>query len=248
VRVGDPVMATTWGGAFAEQCVVPLERVVPRPPALAAEAAAASLITYGTAAHALEDRARLRAGETLLVLGASGGVGTAAVQIGKRMGARVIAAASSPEKLEVCRALGADHAIDYAREDLRARLKELAGARGVDVVFDPVGGAHAEAALRSTGWAGRFLVVGFASGEIPKTPLNLALLNERSILGVYWGDWAQRDRAASAAQLARLGASLASGELRPVIGARLRLEEVPRGLEDLLERRAKGKLVAVPGA
>jgi NADPH2:quinone reductase len=246
VRVGDPVMATTWGGAFAERCVVAVERVVPRPAALAAEAAAASLITYGTTVHALEDRARLRPGELLLVLGASGGVGTAAVQVGKRMGARVLAAASSPAKLEVARALGADEVIDYASEDLRQRLKELAGKRGVDVVFDPVGGPLAEVALRSTGWAARYLVIGFASGEIPKIPLNLALLNARSILGVYWGDWAQRDRAASGAQLARIGEALAAGELRPVIGARLRLEEVPRGLDDLLERRARGKLVAIP--
>lgn len=243
---GDPVMATVPTGAFAEACLVPAERVVRRPAALAADLAAASLVTYGTTVHALEDRARLQAGETLLVLGASGGVGTAAVEVGKRMGARVIAAASSAAKLEVCRALGADDLVDYSAEDLRQRLKELCGARGVDVVFDPVGGAHAEAALRSTGWAGRFLVIGFATGEIPRIPLNLALLNARSILGVYWGDWSQRARAESAAQLARIGEAIAAGSLRPVVSGRLRLEEVPRGLEDLLRRRAHGKLVAVP--
>jgi NADPH2:quinone reductase len=242
LRAGDTVMATVPTGAFAEACIVPAERVVRRPASLSAELAAASLITYGTTVHALEDRARLQAGETLLVLGASGGVGTAAVEVGKRMGARVIAAASSAAKLEVCRALGADAVVDYSSEDLRQRLKELGGA---DVVFDPIGGVHAEAALRSTGWGGRFLVIGFASGEIPKLPLNLTLLSERSVLGVYWGDWTQRHRAEAAAQLARIGEAIASGGLKPVVSGRLALDEVPRGLEDLLRRRVRGKLVAV---
>jgi NADPH2:quinone reductase len=246
LRPGDPVIATAGMGAFAERCVVSADRVLCRPPSLAAEVGAASIVTYGTAAHALEDRARLQAGETLLVLGAGGGVGSAAVEMGKRMGARVLAAASSPEKLSVAKRLGADEVVDYASEDLRARLKELTGGRGLDVVFDPVGGPHSEPALRSMGWGGRFLVVGFASGEIPKVPLNLALLNERSLVGVYWGDWAQRNRAASAAQLARIAAALAAGELRPAISERVTLEEVPRAMEDLLQRRARGKIVVVP--
>jgi NADPH2:quinone reductase len=246
LRPGDAVIATAGTGAFAEECVVSAERALRRPPSLAAEVGAASIVTYGTATHALEDRARLQPGETLLVLGAAGGVGTAAVEIGKRMEARVIAAASSPAKLAVARGVGADEVIDYASEDLRARLKELTGGRGPDVVFDPVGGPHSEPALRSLGWGGRFLVIGFASGDIPKVPLNLALLNERSVVGVYWGDWAQRNRAASMAQLARIAEALAAGALKPAISARVRLEEVPRAMEDLLQRRAHGKIVVVP--
>ncbi len=246
LAVGDPVMAASTGGAFAEECAVLASRVHRRPEALSAELAAASLITYGTTLHALEDRAHLEAGETVLVLGAAGGVGTAAVELARMLGATVIACASSPAKLEVCRSLGADHVVDYAREDLRRRVNEITGGRGVDVVYDPVGGVHSEAALRSTAWAGRHLVIGFATGEIPRFPANLALLKERSILGVYWGDWSQRDRVASAAQLQRIGDWIISGKLRPVVTRRLRLEEVPGAREDLLQRRAHGKLVVVP--
>jgi NADPH2:quinone reductase len=246
LRPGDAVMATSATGAFAEECLVAVERVQPRPAGLAADLAAASLVTYGTTLHALEDRARLQPGETVLVLGAAGGVGSAAIEVARLLGARVIAAASTAAKLDVCRGLGADETLNYVAEDLRQRLKELTGGRGVDVVYDPVGGAFAETALRSTGWGGRFLVIGFASGEIPKIPLNLALLNSRTILGVYWGDWAQRNRDASAAQLARIAGWLAEGRLRPAISARLRLEEVPGALDDLLNRRTHGKLVVRP--
>lgn len=245
-RVGDPVMGTSQTGAFAEACALPAERVLRRPAAIPPDVAAAALVTYGTTHHALKDRARLRYGETLLVLGAAGGVGTAAVELGKVMGARVVAAASTDEKLELCRRLGADEVVNYAREPLRDRLKELTGGRGVDVVYDPVGGEHAEPALRATGWGARYLVIGFAAGEIPKVPLNLALLNERSIVGVYWGDWARRDPAASEANFAELAGWIATGRLKPVVSERLPLEEVPRGMADLLERRAVGKLVVVP--
>jgi NADPH2:quinone reductase len=245
-RVGDAVMATGQTGAFAEECAVPVERVMRRPAAIPPDVAAASLITYGTTYHALKDRARLRPGETVLVLGAAGGVGTAAIELAKVMGARVIAAASSQAKLALCRRLGADQVVDYATEPLRERLKELTGGTGVDVVYDPVGGAHAEVALRGTGWEGRYLVIGFAAGEIPKLPLNLALLNARSILGVYWGEWAQRNRAASEANFAQLAGWIAAGRLRPVISERLPLAEVPRAMLDLVERRALGKLVVVP--
>jgi NADPH2:quinone reductase len=245
-RPGDPVMASTATGAFAEYCAVPAGQVLPRPAALAADLAAASLLTFGTTLHALTDRAGLKAGETVLVLGAAGGVGTAAVSIAHLLGARVIAAASSPARLEVCRRLGADFTIDYSSEDLRQRVKEITGGRGVEVVYDPVGGAFTEAALRSTGWGGRFLVIGFASGEIPRVPLNLALLNARSILGVYWGDWSRREPARSAEALSRIAAWLTEGRLAPVVSARLPLAEVPRGLEDLLQRRATGKLLAIP--
>lgn len=247
-RAGDPVMATSMTGAFAEECTVAVERVLPRPASLAPDLAAASLITYGTTLHALEDRARLQAGETVLVLGAGGGVGTAAIELAKLLGARVIAAASSAAKLEVCRGLGADQTIDYATEDLRRRVKELTEGRGVDVVYDPVGGAYSEAALRSTGWGGRHLVIGFATGDIPAIPLNLALLNARSILGAYWGEWSQRNRPASAAGLQRIADWITSGKLRPVITRRLRLEEVPGAMEDLLQRRAHGKLIVLPSA
>jgi len=243
---GDPVMATTTTGAFAEFCAVPVAQVLARPASLPPDLAAASLLTFGTTLHALTDRAALRAGETVLVLGAAGGVGTAAVAIAHLLGARVIAAASSPARLELCRRLGADFTIDYATEDLRQRVKEITGGRGVEVVYDPVGGAFSEAALRSTGWGGRHLVIGFASGEIPRLPLNLALLNARSILGVYWGDWSRRDPGRSAEELARIAGWLAEGRLAPVVSARLALADVPRGLEDLLQRRATGKLLAIP--
>ena len=245
-RVGDAVMATGQTGAFAEECAVPVERVMRRPEAIPPDVAAASLITYGTTYHALKDRARLQPGETVLVLGAAGGVGTAAIELAKVMGARVIAAASSEAKLAVCRRLGADAVVDYATEPLRDRLKELTGGKGVDVVYDPVGGAYAEVALRGTGWDGRYLVIGFAAGEVPKVPLNLALLNARSILGVYWGEWTKRHRAASEANFAQLAGWITGGKLHPEISERLPLEEVPRAMMDLVERRALGKLLVVP--
>jgi NADPH2:quinone reductase len=245
VRVGDSVMASSTLGAFAEQCSVPVERVLARPSSIPPEVAAASLVTYGTTWHAFHDRAQLRAGETVLVLGAAGGVGTSAIEVAKLMGARVIAAASSAEKLELCRQLGADETIDYSRENLRDRLRQLTSGNGVDVIYDPVGGPFSEPALRSGAWGSRHLVIGFAAGEIPKIPLNLALLNSRSIVGVYWGDWSQRNREASAESFRRIAAAIVEGRLRPVISGRLRLEEIPRGLEDLLNRRVQGKLVAV---
>jgi NADPH2:quinone reductase len=245
VHVGDPVMAASTMGAFAEQCAVPVERVLARPRSIPAEVAAGSLVTYGTTWHAFHDRAQLDEGETVLVLGAAGGVGTAAIEVAKLMGARVIAAASSAAKLELCRQLGADETIDYANENLRDRLRELTAGRGVDVIYDPVGGPFSEPALRSGAWGSRHLVIGFAAGEIPKIPLNLALLNSRSILGVYWGDWSQRNREASAESFRRIAAAIAEGRLRPVISGKLRLEEIPRGLDDLLNRRVLGKLVAV---
>lgn len=247
LRPGDPVMATSQVGAFAEEVTVPAQRVVRRPPALAPEVAAASLVTYATTLYAYKDRAQLQPGEAVLVLGAAGGVGTAAIEIAKIMGARVIAAASTEEKLAVCRQVGADETVNYATENLRERLKAFA-PKGIDVVYDPVGGASSEAALRSTGWNGRFLVIGFASGEIPRIPLNLALLNSRSVLGAYWGDWAGRNPDRSLANLAQIAAWISAGKVRPVISRRLRLEDVPGALEDLLQRRVHGKLVVLPWA
>ncbi len=244
LRVGDPVMATVQFGAFAELCLAPVERVLRRPASLPPDVAAAALVTYGTTVHALRHRASLVPGETVLVLGAAGGVGTAAIEVARLMGARVIAAASSAEKLELCRRLGAEATIDYVEEDLRARLRELTGGGGVDVVYDAVGGAHAEAALRSTGWGGRHLVVGFAAGEIPRIPLNLALLMERTILGVFCGEWTQRNRRAADEMYEEIAGWIASGRLHPAITSRLTLAEIPRGLAELTRRRVVGKLVA----
>ena len=195
---GDRVIAMVSWGAYAEECVAPAAQLVSMPPGLDFATAAAFTLTYGTSWHALKDRGQLRAGETLLVLGAAGGVGLAAVEIGKALGARVIAAASSAEKLAVCRAHGADETIDYATEDLRARLKQLTGDKGADVVYDPVGGPYTEPAIRSTAWRGRYLIVGFANGEIPRIPLNLMLLKGSSLVGVYWGDWTRREPRAAA--------------------------------------------------
>jgi NADPH2:quinone reductase len=245
LKVGEPVMATVEHGAFAELCVAPVERVLRRPAALPADVAAGALVTYGTTLHALRHRARLQPFETVLVLGAAGGVGTAAVGVARLLGARVIAAASTPEKLEICRALGAHATIDYRREDLRARLGELTGEQGVDVVYDAVGGPLAEVAFRATGCGGRHLVVGFAAGEIPRFPLNLALLAERTILGVFCGAWTVRNRAAADAMYAEIAGWISGGRLAPAITGRLALAEVPRGLEDLVARRTLGKTVAV---
>ncbi len=246
-RPGDTVMATSQVGAFAEEVTVAAHRVIRRPAAVAPDVAAASLVTYATTLYAFKDRAQLQPGESVLVLGAAGGVGTAAIEIAKILGARVIAAASTEEKLAVCRELGADETVNYATENLRERLKAFA-PNGIDVVYDPVGGPYSEPALRSTGWNGRFLVIGFASGEIPKIPLNLALLNSRSLLGAYWGDWAGRNPDKSHANLARIAEWITAGRVRPVISRRLRLEDVPGALADLLQRRVHGKLVVMPWA
>src|SRR5213075_2071561 len=188
-KPGDRVIAFTTYGAFAEEVKVEAARLVPMPEGMDFNSAAAFLLTYGTSDHALRDRGALKAGETLLVLGAAGGVGLAAIQIGKALGARVIACASSEEKLAVCRSHGADAGIDYVKEDLRERIKALTDGRGVDVVYDAVGGPYTEPAFRSLAWRGRLLVVGFAAGEIPKLPLNLALLKGASVVGVFWGDF-----------------------------------------------------------
>jgi NADPH2:quinone reductase len=203
-------------------------------------------LTYATTYHALLDRAQLAAGETLLVLGAGGGVGIAAVELGKLMGATVIAAASSPQKLEAARSRGADHLIDYSRENLRARLKEIAGSKGVDVVYDPVGGSYTEPALRAVGWGGRYLVVGFAAGEIPRIALNLTLLKGSSIVGVYWGEFRQRDMTRSTAELTQLLTWLEQGRIRPIVSGKFPLKDAVSALASVLERRAVGKVIILP--
>ena len=246
VAVGDAVIAFTGFGAFAEQVAAPAARVIPMPAGVDYVTASAFVMTYGTSYHALADRAALSEGETLLVLGASGGVGLAAIEIGKALGARVIAAASSEEKLAVCREHGADATIDYVREDLRDAIRTQTDNRGVDVVYDPVGGALTEAALRGCAWRGRLLVIGFASGDIPKPPLNLALLKGASIVGVFWGSFVQREPAENAAQLQTLFAMLADGRLRPHIAGTYPLERGGEAIAALASRQVSGKLVITP--
>ena len=246
LKVGQRVTAFTGWGAFAEEVAVDTGRVMPIPDDMPFDLAASFIMTYGTSFHALKDRAALSAGETLLVLGAAGGVGLAAVEIGKALGARVIAAASSGAKLEVCRRHGADETINYDTENLRERIKALTDGKGVDVVYDPVGGAYSEPALRSVAWRGRFLVVGFASGTIPSIPLNLALLKGLSINGVFWGEFIKREPAHNAADLAELLRLLKTGSLKPLISERYRFEQVADALNSVIGRKAVGKIVLIP--
>ena len=181
-----------------------------------------------------------------MILGAAGGVGTSAIEVGKTMGSTVIAAASSEEKLAFCKELGADETIDYEKSDLRQRILDLTGGKGADVVYDPVGGAHTEAALRATAWRGRLLVIGFASGVIPQVKLNLALLKERSLVGVYWGDWAQRDPQGQRRNVEQLVAWFSEKKIKPAVSERISLAEAPGAMQRLLQRRVKGKVVVVP--
>jgi NADPH2:quinone reductase len=207
--------------------------------------AAAFAMTYGTAHHALIDRAALRAGESVLVLGAAGGVGTAAIQIAKAAGARVIAAASTDEKCAMCRSIGADATINYTTENLRDAIKTQTGGKGVDVVYDPVGGDFAEPAFRSIAWRGRYLVIGFAAGGIPSLPLNLALLKGASIVGVFWGDFVRREPQASAAAMAELARWYAEGRIQPVIDVQLPMAELAQAYARMGSRQVMGKLVLV---
>ena len=243
VKAGDRVIAFTTYGAFAEEVKTSAERIVPIPEGMDFESAAAFLLTYGTSDHALRDRAALKADETLLVLGAAGGVGLAAVEIGKALGARVIACASSADKLEVCRQHGADELINYATEDLRERIKDLTAGKGVDVVYDAVGGPYAEPALRSTGWRGRYLVIGFAAGDIPKIPLNLPLLKGSSIVGVFWGEFTRREPKGFVASIAQLGAWFREGKLKPHVTQAFPLERAVEALQLMAGRKVKGKVV-----
>jgi NADPH2:quinone reductase len=245
VAAGDRVVAAC-GRTLAERVAAKASLVLPAPRNLAFEAAAGICITYFTTMHALKQRARLQPGETLLVLGAAGGVGTTAVELGKQMGAVVIAAASSDAKLEVARGLGADHLVNYATQDLRERLKEITGGKGVDVVYDPVGGGLAEPALRSMAWQGRYLVIGFAGGDIPRIPLNLPLLKGCSIVGVFWGSFAQRERDLQRQNVAELWQLFESGRLSPVVGEVHALEDFAAAFDSLASRRACGKVVLRP--
>nr|WP_218036786.1 NADPH:quinone oxidoreductase family protein [Sphingobium sp. EM0848] len=245
--VGDRVIAFTGSGAFAEQVRVPASQVWPVPEGVDLEVAAGIAITYGTSYHALKDRAALQVGETLLVLGAGGGVGLTAVELGKHMGARVIAAASSTEKLALAKAQGADELIDYAREDLRERIKELTGGKGVDVVYDPVGGASSIVGVRSLAWGGRHLVIGFAGGEIPAIPANLLLLKSAAAVGVLWGNSVRADPVRQGANMRQILDWLAQGALRPVIDARFALSDAVAALQHLEKRQVKGKVLLTRG-
>ena len=245
-KAGDRVIAFVGQGAFAQQISVPVQAVMPMPPGMDFDTAAAITLTYGTSHHAVVDRAQLKAGETMLVLGAAGGVGLAAIEIGKALGARVIAAASSDEKLEVCRQHGADATINYSTEDLREAIKAATDGRGPDVIYDPVGGIYAEPAFRSIAWRGRYLVVGFANGDIPKLPLNLMLLKGASLVGVFWGEYVRREPKANLAGMQELMGWLAEGKIRPHISGRYALADTPQALNDMAARKVTGKVVIQP--
>ena len=246
LKPGDRVGAFVGLGGFAEFVCAPAAMTAPLPPGVSAEHAAAFTLTYATSHHALFDRGQLKAGETLAVLGAGGGVGLAAVELGKIAGARVIAVASSDEKLAAAREHGADETINYSIADLREALKTATAGKGVDVVYDPVGGNYTEAALRSLGWRGRLLIVGFADGAIPQIPANQLLIKGTSAIGVFWGDFARREPAANAAMLKELFTWLAQGKLRPHVSRTYALADTARALEWLLARQAVGKLVIKP--
>lgn len=240
---GKRVVAYVGYGGARERAAVPLQALVPIPDGVSDEVAASIAITYGTAIHGLKDRGRLQAGETVAVLGAAGGAGLAAVEIAKLMGAHVIAVASSVEKLTICKAHGADDLVDYATADLKAELKHLTAGRGVDVVYDCVGGSHAELAVRALAWQGRFLVIGFASGEIPKLPLNLLLVKGAAAVGVFWGDWVRRDPAGHRDNMVQLLKWVSEGRLSPRIQRTYPLDGIAEALAVIDRREAVGKIV-----
>lgn len=244
-KIGDPVLALCGWGGFAEKVAVDADRVFAMPPGLSSEVAATTLYTYGTSYHGLKDRANLQPGETLLVLGAAGGVGLAAVELGKWMGANVIAAASREEKLALCKEKGASATINYETEDLKTRIKELTGGKGVDVVYDPVGGKYTETALRGIAWKGRYLIVGFANGEIPQIPMNLPLLKGCSIMGVFWGQFSKLEPKTSFQNIRQLVQWIHEGKIKQHISKRYTLEESPEALTALLERKMLGKGVVI---
>ena len=242
-KVGDRVIIIPMIGAFAEQCTVPAEQVIPLPDSLSFEQGAGFTVAYGTSYHALKQCAQLQPGESVLVLGAAGGVGTAAVEIAKTMGATVIAAASTDQKLEFARQVGAHETINYSQVPLRDAIKELTGGKGVDVVYDPVGGELAIQALRSLAWHGRYLVVGFASGKIPEMPANLALLKEASIIGVWWGTWASRSPADARNNMSELFELVAQGKLTPRVTETYALEDFVEAFAAISKRKARAKVV-----
>ena len=243
LSVGQEVMGFVPYGGFAEEVVAPSATIFPKPSFLEDGIAASFLLAYGTSYHALKNRAQLQAGETLVVLGASGGVGLAAVEIGKQMGAKVIACASTDEKLALCKNHGADEGINYLTEDLKERIKILTDGKGANVIYDAVGDAFSEPALRAIAWEGRFLVVGFAAGEIPKIPLNLTLLKGCQIVGVFWGSWATQFPQDNMQNTMELLQWLSEGKLRPYIQKRYPLADAPQAMIDMMQRKVMGKVI-----
>lgn len=243
LKVGDEVFGFVSKGGFAEEVLAPARNIFPKPPKMDYATGASFLMAYGTSYYALKNRAKLKVGETLVVLGASGGVGLAAVELGKHMGARVIACASTDEKVDFCKSQGADEGINYTKEDLKKRIKELTDGKGADVIYDPIGDKFSEPALRSIAWEGRFLVVGFAAGEIPKIPLNLALLKGCQIVGVFWGSWAMEfpnDNMQNTMELINMHAE---GKLKPHIHAKYELSQAYKAMEEMMNRKVRGKIV-----
>jgi NADPH2:quinone reductase len=245
MRLGQHVACLSGTGGFATHAIARAGLCMPLPETFPFVDAAAFMMIYGTSHHALMDRAQLKAGETVLVMGAAGGVGTSAIQIAKVAGARVIAAASSDDKCALCKSLGADATINYSTENLREAIKALTQGKGPDVIYDPVGGDFAESAFRSIAWRGRYLVVGFAAGAIPALPLNLALLKGASIVGVFWGDYAKREPQANSAMMAELAQWYTSGKIKPVIDSTMPMSELKAAYAHMGSRAVKGKLVMV---
>ena len=245
LKVGQSVACLSGTGGFATHTIAPAALCMPLPPGFAHVDAAAFIMIYATSYHALVDRGQVKAGETVLVLGAAGGVGTSAIQVAKALGARVIAAASTDEKCELCRSIGADATINYSRQDLREAIKELTGGKGPDVIYDPVGGDLAEPALRSIAWRGRYLIIGFAAGPIPALPLNLPLLKGASLVGVFWGSFAKHEPKANAAMLAELARWYGAGKIKPVIDRTMPMAELKAAYERMGSRQVMGKLVMV---
>ena len=245
LQVGQAVACLSGTGGFGTHTIAPAKLCMPLPAGFPAVDAAAFIMIYATSHHALIDRAQLKAGETVLVLGAAGGVGTSAIQVAKAVGARVIAAASTDEKCALCTSIGADATINYSRENLREAIKTLTDGKGPDVIYDPVGGDFAEPAFRSIAWRGRYLVVGFASGPIPALPFNLALLKGASIVGVFWGDYSRREPQANAAMMAELAQWYAQGKIKPVIDSTMPMKDLKAAYAHMGSRSVKGKLVMV---
>jgi len=245
LKVGQAIACLSGTGGFGTHTLAPAKLCMPLPPGFDPVHAAAFIMTYATSHHALIDRGQLKAGETVLVLGAAGGVGTAAIQIAKAVGARVIAAASTDEKCALCREMGADASLNYSLENLRESLKTLTEGRGPDVIYDPVGGDLAEPAFRSIAWRGRYLVIGFAGGPIPALPLNLPLLKGASIVGVFWGDFAKREPKANAAMMGELVQWYGQGKIKPIIDRTLPMQELKAAYARMGSREVKGKLVMV---
>jgi NADPH2:quinone reductase len=245
LKVGQPVACLSGTGGFATHTLAPAALCMPLPAGFPMVDAAAFIMIYATSHHALVDRAQLKAGETVLILGAAGGVGTSAIQIAKACGARVIAAASSDDKCALCTSIGADATINYTSSNLRDAVKTLTAGKGPDVIYDPVGGDYSEQAFRSIGWRGRYLVVGFAAGPIPSLPLNLALLKGASIVGVFWGDFSKREPKANAAMMTELAHWYGQGKIKPVIDRTMPMTELKAAFAHMGSRGVKGKLVMV---